>query len=93
MLAFIREGSPAARKALWAAWLGWMLDGMDVMLYAMVVPSLMRDLHVSASVAGLLASATLVASAVGGFAFGLLADRFGRVRALIGSILMYSVFT
>jgi len=40
-----------------------------------------------------LGSITLVASAVGGIAFGVIADRFGRTRALIGSILIYSVFT
>ena len=36
---------------------------------------------------------TLVAGAVGGVAFGLVADRYGRTKALMGSILMYSVFT
>jgi MFS family permease len=43
--------------------------------------------------AGLLGSLTLVASAVGGMLFGVIADRFGRTRALIGSILIYSIFT
>ncbi|MCK7478765.1 MAG: MFS transporter [Candidatus Moduliflexus flocculans] len=38
-------------------------------------------------------SATLVASAVGGLVFGVVADRYGRTRALISSILIYSVFT
>jgi MFS family permease len=43
--------------------------------------------------AGLLGSLTLVASAVGGLIFGVVADRYGRTRALIASILIYSVFT
>jgi MFS family permease len=44
-------------------------------------------------VAGLLGSLTLVASGIGGIVFGIIADRYGRRRALIGSVLVYSVFT
>src|ERR687890_10202 len=36
---------------------------------------------------------TLLASAAGGLVFGVVADRYGRTRALMGSILIYSVFT
>jgi MFS family permease len=81
------------RKALVSASLGWMLDGMDIMLYAMVLAHLMRDFGMSTATAGLMGSLTLFASAVGGTIFGLLADRYGRVKALMGSILIYSVFT
>jgi MFS family permease len=79
--------------ALVSASLGWMLDSMDIMLYAMVLANLMRDFGMSTATAGLMVSLTLFASAVGGVIFGLIADRFGRVRALMGSILIYSVFT
>ncbi|MCA1561298.1 MAG: MFS transporter [Acidobacteria bacterium] len=87
------HGTPQARRALIAASLGWMLDSFDVMLYALVIPSLMPDLGMSKETAGLLGSATLVASAAGGIAFGVIADRFGRTRALMASVLIYSVFT
>lgn len=76
-----------------AACLGWMLDSMDVMLYAMVLVHLMRDLQMSTTTAGLLGSLTLLSSALGGMLFGLLADRIGRAKALMASILIYSVFT
>jgi MFS family permease len=88
-----RAGSPEAHRALIAAGLGWMLDAFDVMLYALVLASLMSDLGMAKDVAGLLGSVTLVASAAGGMIFGVVADRFGRTRALMGSILIYSVFT
>lgn len=88
-----REASAEARRALVAAGLGWMLDAFDVMLYALVLAALMPDLGIGKDVAGLLGSVTLVASAVGGVAFGVLADRVGRTRALMLSILVYSVFT
>jgi MFS family permease len=47
----------------------------------------------STQVAGILGSATLLASAAGGLFFGFVADRFGRTRALIASVLIYSIFT
>ena len=86
-------GSPQARRALIAAGLGWMLDAFDVMLYALVLASIMPDLGISKETAGLLGSATLIASAVGGLMFGIIADRYGRTRALMASVLIYSTFT
>jgi MFS family permease len=93
VLDWLKDGTPAARRSLLAASLGWMLDGFDIMLYALVVSALLSDLSITTAVAGLLGSATLVASGIGGLLFGLIADRFGRRRALIGSILVYSIFT
>lgn len=81
----------AERRSLVAGGLGWMLDAMDVMLYSMVLAHLMRDLGMDKPTAGLLNSLTLLASAVGGLLFGFLADRIGRTRALMLSILVYSV--
>jgi MFS family permease len=91
--AWYREAEPEARRALGAACLGWMLDSFDVNLYALVLAAVMADLGFGKSTAGLIGSFTLVAAAAGGILFGLAADRFGRTRALIGSILIYSVFT
>ena len=88
-----REGTPEGRKALIAASLGWMLDSFDVMLYALVLASIMPDLGMSRNVAGAIGSFTLLASAAGGLIFGFVADRFGRTRALMASVLIYSVFT
>jgi MFS family permease len=68
-----------------------MLDAMDVMLYSLVLVYLIREFGMNTRTAGLLNSLTLVASAIGGFLFGLLADRIGRTRALMASILVYSL--
>jgi MFS family permease len=87
------EITTAQRRALISASLGWMLDGMDIMLYAMVLAHLMRHFGMSTATAGLMGSLALLSSAVGGMLFGLIADRFGRVKALMGSILVYSIFT
>ena len=83
----------SAKQALVAASLGWMLDSFDVMLYSLVLASLIADLHLSKAAAGTLGSITLLAAAVGGFFFGIIADRFGRTRALMASVLIYAIFT
>ena len=93
LFAFWHEATPEARRALVAASLGWMLDAFDVMLYALVLASLMADLGMDKATAGQLGSLTLVASAAGGVIFGIVADRVGRTRALVASVLIYSVFT
>ena len=82
--------TPAERKTLLAGGLGWMLDAMDVVLYSLVLAELVRQFGMTKGIAGLLNSVTLAASAVGGLAFGFLADRVGRKRALMLSILVYS---
>jgi MFS family permease len=83
----------SARRALAAAWLGWLLDAFDVMLYALLLGALIAEFNLSKAAAGLLGSLTLVASGFGGILFGVIADRFGRKPALIGSLLVYSIFT
>lgn len=70
-----------------------MLDSFDVMLYALVLVSVRADLGMDSQTAGFLQSLTLVASAVGGLLFGVLADKWGRTRALMLSVLLYSIFT
>src|SRR6202166_2788559 len=87
----IRQATPAQRRTLLAAALGWALDAFDTMLYALVLALLMRDLGMSKTTAGLLGTLTLLASGLGGVLFGFLADRIGRKRALMASILTYSV--
>ncbi|HEX6906069.1 MAG TPA: MFS transporter [Terriglobales bacterium] len=85
--------SPGQRRTLIAAGLGWMLDAFDVMLYALVLTHIMRDLGMSKGTAGLLNTLTLLASGIGGVLFGFIADRIGRKRALMATILTYSVFS
>jgi len=91
LLEWPQHVTDAERRSLVAGGLGWMLDAMDVMLYSLVLAHLMRDLGMGKAEGGLLNSLTLLASAIGGLAFGFLADRVGRTRALMASILVYSV--
>src|SRR5690349_22192099 len=88
-----REGTPQGKKALIAAALGWMLDSFDVMLYALVLPDLMAALSLDRATSGSIQSLMLLSAAAGGLFFGVISDRFGRTRALMWSVLLYSIFT
>ncbi len=85
------DESRARWLALWAAMLGFMLDAMDVLLYSFALQSIRAEFGLSNEQAGLVFTYTLVASAFGGILSGLAADRFGRQRTLIFTILLYSL--
>src|SRR5246127_771220 len=86
-----RQVTAAERRSLIAGSFGWMLDAMDVMLYSLVLTYLIREFSMDTRTAGFLNSLTLVASAIGGLLFGIVADRIGRTRSLMISILVYSL--
>src|SRR6266705_1153559 len=83
--------TPAQRRTLIAAALGWLLDGFDVMLYALVITAIVADFGITKATAGKIATLTLLASGIGGVFFGFIADRIGRTKALMFSILTYSL--
>jgi MFS family permease len=74
-----------------AAKLGWMLDAMDFMLYAMAIGQLRAYFGFDDATAGMLGTITLVMSGAGGVLFGYIADRLGRTRALMATILFFSL--
>ncbi|HET7185732.1 MAG TPA: MFS transporter [Terriglobales bacterium] len=85
--------APHERSTLLATFGGWALDGMDVMVFSFVIPSLIAMWNIGKGEAGILASATLILSALGGWLAGLLADRYGRARVLQITIAWFAVFT
>jgi MFS family permease len=78
-------------KALLAAQSGYLLDAFDVLLYVFAINILKQEFGLTNRMAGLVGSATLIASAAGGILFGMLADRVGRTRTLVYTILVYSL--
>jgi MFS family permease len=94
-----RETQSSRRSAFTGAYLGWMFDGYETFATVLVASALVNDLVGMGSAAthpiyvGTVLALTLVAWAIGGLASGVLADRFGRRRVLMVSILWYALCT
>ncbi|AKJ69791.1 MFS transporter [Pandoraea thiooxydans] len=86
-------GHRYASRALWAAAVGYALDGFDLLVLGFMLPVIAAALRLSAAQSGALVSWTLVGAVAGGIGFGMLSDRFGRVRVLSWTILLFAVFT
>jgi MFS family permease len=91
--AFWRSMSFEERRTFWGCAIGWALDGMDFMLYPLVIGTIMSQWGVSAGAAGAGATVTLLCSAIGGWLAGFLSDRFGRVRTLQVTVAWFAVFS
>ena len=94
--------SPNQIRSFWAAWGGWTMDGMDSFIYSLVLVPALRDLLPRSGIAATTANVGFYGSLlfalfmVGwgtGMVWGPIADRFGRVRTMMFSILSFSLFT
>jgi MFS family permease len=82
-----------ARKALVASTLGYAMDGFDLLILGFILGPLAAGLHLSRPEAGSLVTWTLVGAVIGGLTAGALSDRYGRVRVLSWTILVFAGFT
>jgi MFS family permease len=94
--------TPNQVRGFWAAWGGWVLDGMDSFIYALVLVPALRELLPRSGIAATTANigyygGILFALFLIGWGMALLwgpvADRFGRVRTLMLTIICFSLFT
>jgi MFS family permease len=85
--------TPRHYVILTMAWAGWLFDFYDLMLFSFLLIPIKRDLGLSDAQLSLLLGSSLAATAIGGLAFGWLADRLGRKWVLSATILTYSVGT
>ncbi|MCL4344439.1 MAG: MFS transporter [Nitrososphaerota archaeon] len=81
------------KKATTAAVLGYMLDGMDSLILSLTLSAIGLAFLLSSAEEGLIGFVLTGGMVTGGYIFGILADRYGRVRTFTYSILLYSVFT
>jgi benzoate transport len=82
-----------ARRALWGSALGYAMDGFDLLILGFMLKVISTDLHLTQPEAASLVTGTLVGAVLGGFIFGILSDRLGRVRVLTWTIVLFAVFT
>ena len=82
-----------ATHAFWASFLGWALDAFDFQAFSLVLTAIAATFALSQGQSGLIATVSLVVSALGGVLAGTLADRIGRARTLMLTVATYAVFT
>jgi MFS family permease len=90
---WIKDTSNEERKTLIAAFAGFGTDAFDYMIYPMIIPTLIAVWGMTKAEAGYIATGALITSAIGGWAAGVLADKYGRVRMLQLTVLWFSFFT
>ena len=90
---WLEDTSHEERKTLTAAFAGYATDAFDYMIYTMLIPTLMAVWGMTRVEAGTIATASLITSAIGGWAAGVLSDKYGRVRMLQVTVLWFSIFT
>ena len=96
MLTFLRQFASleaAQKRAFYAAFFGWMLDGFDFTILTFVLADIQHSFTVDNALAGALGTVTLMFRLVGGAAAGTAADRWGRKLPLLLSITWFSLFT
>ncbi|MDD5171173.1 MAG: MFS transporter, partial [Syntrophales bacterium] len=86
---FSREG----KIIVTAICVGLIVDGMDLQMLALALPSIMKELHLSNVVGGAIATLTLLGMGIGGILAGWLSDRIGRIRVTFWSVCLFSVGT
>ncbi|HWT20155.1 MAG TPA: MFS transporter [Variovorax sp.] len=90
---WLRTLNPNEKRTLAASFSGYAVDAFDYYTLPLVTPILLSLWGMSKTEVGLIGTATLVASAIGGWAAGILADMYGRVRVLQLTILVFAIFT
>ncbi|QDP97212.1 MFS transporter [Microlunatus elymi] len=81
------------RKAVVAAAVGYGLDGFDLLILSFALSGIIATFGLTDAQAGSLTTFTLLGAVVGGIGFGILSDRYGRVRMLTYSVIFFAVFT
>jgi SHS family lactate transporter-like MFS transporter len=93
LIADLKSLEPSQRSAIWASYLGWTLDAFDFFLLVFLKTAIGREFGASDEQVSELLFLTLAARPFGAFAFGWLADHFGRRPILMIVILAFSGFS
>ena len=92
-LQWFTELTQRERRTLYAGFGGYAVDAFDFMIYSFLIPTLIATWGMTKSEAGMIATSSLISSAIGGWLAGILADRYGRIRVLQWTIATFAIFT
>ncbi|MGV3467213.1 MAG: MFS transporter [Heyndrickxia sp.] len=80
-------------KTVVASVAGLTLEGMDIMFISFAMSLIVANFHISLATGGLISSITNIGMLVGGMIFGILADKFGRVKVFTYTIFLFAIGT
>jgi len=80
-------------KALVGSVVGFSMDGFDMLILGFMLPAISAGLALTSTQAGSLVTWTMLGAVTGGLIFGAMSDRFGRIKVLTWTILVFAVFT
>lgn len=92
MLNWYKESDSNQKKTFWACYAGWALDSYDMQIFSFLLPVIMATWALTQTQVGLIGTVALVVTAIGGWIAGILADRYGRVKILMFTILWFTFF-
>ena len=72
---------------------GFGLENMDVMFLSFALSSIIAELHLSGTQAGLISTITNIGMLLGGIFFGILADKIGRIKTFSHTIFIFAFAT
>ena len=72
---------------------GYAMDGFDLLILGFMLSAISKDLNLTPGQAGSLVTWTLIGAVFGGIVFGMLSDKYGRIRVLTWTIVLFAVFT
>lgn len=93
MFSWFRSLNPTEAKVFRACFGGWAVDALDTQIFSFIIPTLIASWQMTRGEAGLLGTAALISSAIGGWVAGMLCDRLGRVLVMKLAIAWFVVFT
>jgi len=81
------------KKTVVASVAGLTLEGMDIMFISFAMTMIISEFNIDLATGGLISSITNIGMLLGGIIFGVLADKYGRVKVFTYTVLLFALGT
>ena len=81
------------KKTVVASVAGLTLEGMDIMFISFAMSMIIAEFNIDLATGGLISSITNIGMLIGGVIFGILADKYGRVKIFTYTIILFAIGT